>query len=324
MEKIPAHTFKGNTSKTLTLTRPTNSEAAQTQMQAAWAMGAEMIEALYPIYRLAFQAAIRAHDLQHEWYILWLARGSEPELFTETDLARLLPYNTPASRVERLAALQHKQFLAPVGAGFRLTPTGHQAIEHIRRMAQRELSKAELLSRPDSSDLANLLSKLTQAIPHAPQPLDKRAFLCSRWTDTGTAAPAITRIDHSLTELARFREDCHFAAWQNAPVGGLAWETFTTLWRHALGSADELVLKLRYRGGTKRDYAAALLALAELGWIDSAGAAPIFRLTPLGEQVRSAAEEQTDSLFFTPWRTLSPHDLDRLHELLHKLLLTLR
>lgn len=299
------------------------SQRTALKLESVWSVGSALIEALLPVYRLPFQAAIRAQELQQDWYVLWLARGLQPEHLTPHHLARLLPYTAPEACLARLASLEAKGLLEAgqtTAHTYRLTHAGHQATERIRRMAQRELGKAEMLSKAESRHLADLLHRITQAITQSPAPQDKLAFQCSRWTDLGVVAPPLTRIDHYLTELTRFREDCHFVAWQPYGVEGIAWETLTMLWRQPMCTPAKMAKKLSYRGYSSEAYHAALQTLVNLRWASDAGTKDSYRLTALGQQVRLDAEKMTDSLFFAPWSALPEGAVDDLETLFQKLL----
>ena len=69
------------------------------------------------------------------------------------------------------------------------------------------------------------------------------------------AAPA-TQIDQYLTDLLRFRDDAHLAAWVNLGVDGRTWDAFSAVWREDNISAASLAETLSNRNFTADDYAA--------------------------------------------------------------------
>ncbi len=292
---------------------------------AIWSMGADTIKALFPIYRLALQAVLRESGIEKEWIILFHARGSEPEPFSAARLLRLWPYTSEKTRTDSLQALLKKNYIALTGDDhYHLTAQGYRASDHIIRMVQRELGKSRLMNSADSKYLANLLWRLVQAVHHTHEPNDKRAFSCSRWTDLGVNAPPITRIDQYLTDLGRFRDDCHLSAWQQHHIEGYVWDALTCIWRGEAFTASALATTLAYRGISTETYATALNHLIEYGWVEADANPDLVRITHEGCIIRQQAEARTNTLFFTPWSALSNNEIADLNDLLTHLLATLK
>jgi hypothetical protein len=166
-------------------------------------------------------------------------------------------------------------------------------------------------------ELNRLLRRLVEATLEAPEPEEKWAIAYSRWTDPGEDAPASVLTDQYLTDLIRFRDDAHLAAWKPYAVSGHAWEALTFVWRGEAGTAEELVEKLPYRFRAVEDYREALHDLVARGWVvEESGT---YGLTEVGTQTREDAEEATNRLFFAPWACLDGSETARLRELLARM-----
>ncbi|MBC7872026.1 MAG: hypothetical protein H7Y09_14365 [Chitinophagaceae bacterium] len=290
-----------------------------------WSMGADTIKAFFPVYRLALQAVLRASGIEKEWIILFHVRGSEPEPFTSARLLRLWPYTSEQTRINSLQVLLNKDFITSTDDHYyRLTAQGYRASDHIIRMVQRELGKSRLMNSVDSKYLASLLWRLVQAVHHINEPSDKLAFRSNRWTDLGVNAPPITRIDQYLTDLGRFRDDCHFEAWQQHQIEGYIWDALTAVWRGEAFTASALATTLAYRGISTETYVTALDRLIELGWVENDGKPGLVRITHEGCIIRQQAESRTNTLFFAPWSVLSSAEITDMQDILTHLLTTLK
>jgi hypothetical protein len=125
----------------------------------------------------------------------------------------------------------------------------------------------------------------------------------------------LARIARMIEALANFRCDAHRAAWRALKAGGPAWETLTWLWQGTANSSLSLRAWAEQqpfpRGKTAGEYYACLAELGNRGWAEPAEG-DAWRLTPAGRATREAAEARTDELFFQPWDTLTPGELDEL------------
>ncbi|MDX1993742.1 MAG: hypothetical protein SF029_15240 [bacterium] len=291
---------------------------------AVWKMGAEAIQALYPIYRLGFQAMIRSYELEAEWIILFFARSTAPQPLTLPQLQRYLPYTAESRRTHGLNRLVTQGMMAETEDGaYHLTTQGSRAAERILRIAQRELGKAKVLPQADARRLADLLWPVVQAALQTPEPHDKRGLLAYRWMDNGPCAPPVTRIDQYLTDLNRFREDCHYAAWKQHHLPPYVWEALNTVWHGEASTAGELAKKLSFRGYTTEAYAGALELLRECGCLLETRRGT-FALTSHGEALCVETEARVEAMFFAPWSMLTSRAWDDVHDLLQRLLVAVR
>jgi predicted transcriptional regulator len=121
-------------------------------------------------------------------------------------------------------------------------------------------------------------------------------------------------MDQYITDLARFRDDAHLAAWKPYGTSGHVWEALTLIWREEANTAEALAERLSRRTYTAEDYGQALQDLAARGWVTEEKGA--YELTEEGRRVREEAEEATDRHFFVGWSALNEEELTQLEDLL--------
>ncbi|MCP4543543.1 MAG: hypothetical protein GY832_41045 [Chloroflexi bacterium] len=283
----------------------------------------DTMQAFSPFYQEAMGKAIQESDAPNSWFGLSLAHGSDPQPFTIERYQEMAPYASPGRFVEMLEELAQLELLERVGEeAYRLTDLGRGAVEHIFDAAHQGIGSIEPLPADEMDRLNSLLHRVVQATLDAPEPAEKWAMAYSRWTDPGEDAPGAAKTDQYLTDLLRYRDDAHIAAWKPYDVSGHAWEAFTFIWRDELGTADELVERLPFRAHPVEEYQKALQDLAGRGWlVEEAGA---YKLTDKGKQVREEAEEATDRHFFVGWSALSKEELTQLQDLLSRAKLSLQ
>jgi DNA-binding PadR family transcriptional regulator len=284
-----------------------------------WSLAEETMRAFGPFYRAAMQNAIQDSGATLDnWFGLSLARASDPAPFTVGRFHALFPYTAQERFAQTLDALAQLELLERVGEdAYRLTDLGRRAVEDVYEAAQQGLEAIEPLPADEMERLNGLLHRLVEATLDAPEPAEKGAIACSRWTDPGESASGSVLTDQYLTDLLRFRDDAHLAAWKPYDVSGHAWEALTFIWRGEAGTAEELAEKLPYRGHSAEAYAEALGDLVDRGWVEKA--ADGYRVTEKGDALRREAEDATDRYFFAPWACLDVNEKNQLHDLLTRL-----
>ncbi len=275
----------------------------------------DTMQAFSPFYREAMQKAIQDSGAPNSWFGLYMAQGSNPQPFTVQRFQEMAPYGVLDQFVQRLEELVQIELLERVGEGaYRLTDQGQAAVKNIFEAAHQSLGTVEPLPAGEMDQLNGLLYRVVQATLEAPEPAVKWAMKDSRGTDPGEDAPASAKTDQYLTDLLRYRDDAHIAAWKPYNVSGHAWEALTFVWRDEVSTAEELAERLSRRAHTVEDYAQALQDLTGRGWlVEEAGA---YKLTDKGRQVREEAEEATDRHYFVGWSALNKEELAQLEDLL--------
>ena len=284
-----------------------------------WSLAEETMRAFAPFYQDAMRNAIQDSGATRDnWFGLSLARGSDPAPFTVGRFHALFPYTAQEQFVGTLEALAQLELLERVGEDvYRLTDLGRRAVEEVYAAAHQGLETIEPLPADEMERLNDLLYRLVEATLGAPEPEEKWAMAYSRWTDPGEGASGSVLTDQYLTDLLRFRDDAHLAAWKPYDVSGPAWEALTFIWRGEASAAEELAEKLPYRGHAAEAYAEALGDLVDQGWVEKT--ADGYRVTEKGNVLRQEAEDATDRYFFAPWACLDVNEKHRLHDLLTQL-----
>ena len=291
-----------------------------------WQLGLETFGTFTPRYQMAMIAIIKATGVNNGWTTLSIARGCEPEPMTRKIFDHLYPYDSPTHKQEQLNNLIQKGFLEQIEPdAFVLTKDGRKAINRIYTIAHREIGKIQAGNFHDMKRCANLLEYVVAAALHTPEPINKCSLVLSRWTDIGGTGPSSTRIDLYITDLKRFRVDCHIASWKHYNIDGYVWEAFTSLWREDANTLDGIAKHLAGRGYTKENYACAMNELVRRGWVEAGSVLGSYQVSPKGMAVRGEAERITDQLFFAPWQAaLSPDELADLHNLFNQVLESMR
>ncbi len=253
-------------------------------------------------------------------YLLAVSLDFEPETTSVAKLAVRNPYVARHSLEAGLAKLAEQRLLEPAGADeYRITSAGHAAMRRSNEVFSL-LDALEPLPRADVERSASLLLRLVEACLAAPEPLEKPCIAYNRHSDPGAQAAPLFRILQYVSDLNAFRDDAHLSAWRSLGVSGPAWEAFTFLWHGEAHTADELAAKLPNRQHTSADYASALRALAQRGWIEpSAGAGGSFQLTGRGKALREKVEDATDRVYYAPWSCFNDAERDELGDLLVRL-----
>ncbi|MFN2187962.1 MAG: MarR family winged helix-turn-helix transcriptional regulator, partial [Candidatus Promineifilaceae bacterium] len=277
------------------------------------------IGAFAPFYQENIVRLNQKFDPPNGWFLLNWVRASEPQSFNLQEMTGVVgPYSAPEATLERFQGLVEHGFADKDEYGaLTLTDKGRAIIEGFFDGAHEALSEIEPLNKADMTDLANLLGRLLKAVAKGSEPASKPYLTNSRWTDPGKSAPPSVRIDQFATDLYRFRDDAHIAAWKSYGVSGQVWETLTYVWRDEANTAEELAERLSFRGYSTEDYEAALEKLIIKGWIESVDGK--YCVTPAGRRIREEAEEKTDALYFASWSKLSKSERRRLKKLITRL-----
>jgi DNA-binding MarR family transcriptional regulator len=285
----------------------------------AWSSASQIIPALVPFYREGTVRLAQESSAPNNWFRLNDIRSCEPRALTREDIGQRHPYGRLERQLELYDGLVEAGF-ARRSAGkrldgdhYRLTGRGRELIEGFFQIAQTGIARAEALPAGEMAQLSDLLGRLVQASLESPATASKSVLKSSRWTDPGPGAEAIVLLDQYTTDLQRYHEDAHIAAWRSYGVSGPEWEAFTLLRRDEAATPNEIHEQRPNRGYTEEDYAAALQALAGRGWlVQDEGR---YRVTAAGARIREEAESETERLFFESWSVLNEDELGRLGEL---------
>ncbi len=261
-------------------------------------------------------------------FTLRLAVSLAPEPVSTAIVGPHFPFASPevwTGRFDDLVALDY--LVRVVGGGYRLTPAGRGAHDHLTGALIQHLDHLTDTIRPalpaaDLERLAGLLQAAVTACLKQADSTDERAV--TPWTlqrshrlAPAADAPALARIDQAVDDLSAFRNDAHRAAFAALAVAGPAWEFFTFLWRGDVADAAEMAGRAAHRGYGEVEYAAALVDLVRRDWVEAGHTG--YQLTETGRRVREEAEERTDHHFYASWSELPAVDIPALAGLLRRL-----
>lgn len=289
-----------------------------TDRRELWTLMGEAMGAFTPFYQAAMREAIQETGVPDSWGGLYLARGSDPKPFSVEHFLAVAPYSAQERLVETLETLAQADLMERMGENaYRLTDQGREAVNGIIKAAHERLATVAPLHLYEMEQLNELLYRIVAATLAAPEPEEKRMLVYSRGTDPGDGAPGSVQVDQYLTDLTRYRDDAHIAAWQPVGVSGSVWEALTYVWRGDARTAEELTEKLPFRGHSAEIYAEALAELVGRGWVEVT--AEGYQITEKGGTLRQKAEEETDRIFYAPWACLNETENAQLHRLLIQL-----
>lgn len=291
------------------------------EIKEMWPLALQALQALASHYRLPMEQMIAKLGLP-EWCtgILFPALSFDPATVTAAKLHIRGAYTAEAlfaHRLQQAAQLGLVQEAEDQAGAYRLTSHGREAADMIIQAAYDCMRQLQPLPDEELEQLAGLLYRLVDACLKAPSPPGKWCIQLSQRLDSGENAHVVIRIDQYLSNLSAYRDDAHLAAWQPHACSGQAWEALTLLWRGEAATLDEVFGKLERRGFSREEYRQALDDLVGRGWLEAENER--YSLTPLGGQIRQAAEALTDEYFYAPWRQLSEADLQALRSLLIRL-----
>jgi DNA-binding MarR family transcriptional regulator len=280
------------------------------QKEELWPLAWEALQALRAHYGPAIDHAAESLGIPYgEWYG-WLMAAFifEPEPISAQRLATRSAYTAPARLEAYLQTGVRLGLLEPMnGNGYRLTAAGRRGVQQLIDTAYAAMAPLRPVPEEQVVRLLALLYRLVQASLDSPQPPGSNCLRIARHYDPGTSVPAMVRLDQYLSDLDAFRDDARLAAWRPLGVTGVAWDAFTSLWRHGAATVDELHARLARRGYSREAYLAALEELIAHGWVEREEDA--FRLTDAGAAMRREAETLTDRYFYAPWECLNSGEI---------------
>ena len=271
-----------------------------------------------PHYQDAMQGLMQEAGYERgDWFVSFLAFGLDPAPLTAVFFNSLYPYGNIANHEATLAGAAERNYLVQNGDGYRLTDNGRLYIEQFYEVTGAALTAVSIPTPKQTDQIAALLSRIVAATTVAAEPVEKPQFLLSRRSDPGVDSPALLRVDQYLTDLIRFRDDAHIAAWEKEGVDGKTWEAFTTIWRGQAKTAVSLAERFAGRGHDEAAYTAALEHLTALGWI--AEGEEGYTVTPVGDALRQKVETLTNQYYFVGWSALNDEEIVELDGLLAEL-----
>ena len=287
--------------------------------QDLWPLLQTTMQAFTPHYREAMQTVLTETGIRgQDWFRTFLAYGLDPEPLTAVQFHTIFPYTNANFQKQSLAETAEHGFLQEIAPGsYRLTDNGRTAMKRFYNETSAAIAVLEPLPAAKMELLADLFGRIIAATEAAAEPAEKPLFLMSRRSDPGSDASPSIRIDQYATDMLRFRDDAHNAAWADLGVNGPTWETLTILWRNESLTAADLAEQLQNRHHDEAVYTAALQKLVDFGWAIALNGA--YHITDAGKKVREEAETRTDHTFFVGWSALTDDEQAKFAKLLRHL-----
>lgn len=257
------------------------------------------------------------------WVVVFPTFILEPAPSSLAWMMKRIPYSTADAGRDRLASAAEQGLITINGEDtYHLTPKALGIERRLTAAYYAALGQAEPLPAADLARLIRLLNRVSDVCLAAPEPTDKSCLLHERSLAPDLDAPLMAHLDQALSELGAFRDDCHPATWQPLGVTGPAWEAFTLIWRDQATTLDTIYQRVQGRRNPRDAYVLGLIDLAQRGWIETDGDG--YRTTEAGREVRQTAEDETNRLFYTPWKSLPTPHIDEIRSYLIALRETLK
>ncbi|MCP4362407.1 MAG: hypothetical protein GY796_30750 [Chloroflexi bacterium] len=287
--------------------------------ESLWPTMQEAFQAIGPHYQEVSQATVQNAGFERgDWFACYLAFGLEPEPLTAVTFHQIAPYGNVERLQTFLIGATERGFLEAVDDyEYALTEKGRSATQQFFDEVWSILAQVTPLSEARMTQLAELLHRIVLATMATAEPAAKPQLAVSRGTDPGLDVPSIVRIDQYLTDLTRFRDDAHVAAWSQYDMNGQTWETFSLIWRGEVNTLAELTERLQNREFDTAVYADALNNLLQKGWISEDEG--IYQVTAVGKELRENAEAQTETYFHVGLSNLTENEIATLKSLLVQL-----
>jgi hypothetical protein len=182
------------------------------------------------------------------------------------------------------------------GGRWLLTEKGRGLAQAMHEAARAHYATLAVLPKEELSELAQLLDRAFLAAAKSPQPRErKHTPFAFGYRGDEPPEGSFAQLDAAVYGLWQVRDDCHFAAWRAAGLGGPEVEVLTRIWRQE--AADETALVELLPHQRPADVGATVARLRKELLVQ----ADTLRTTARGGQVRQRIEDETDRLFFEPW-----------------------
>lgn len=285
------------------------------------ALSGEVVDAINTQYTPRLEKWIREDEIQgRTMFLAQTAVSFAPNPITVPDLLARTPYMSAAQAESNLALGVEDGILTKVDEqSYRLTDYGCVIAVAVPKLARELAADLDEMLPADSDQLAALLCGVVETAV-ASDLADKTAILTSRKFDPGANAPVLERIRRYINDLTAYRDDAHVTAWRAYGLDGHEWEAFSHVhgefvYGEPVATGGELAEKMGgFRGYDAAAYDAALQKVAEMGWLINENGR--YTATEKGNEIRTAVEAETDSLFYTPWVNLSATDAEQMQALM--------
>jgi|GEM_PF-633883 len=239
------------------------------------------------------------------------------EYFSIEDFQQRDPFTNPEQFERLFPRLQIKGWIIPAreDGRFEVTEGARESVRQIVQAGDARLTEFESESKINLERLLQLLKQIIIANYNAQEPPRKWA-VTKRFHVADRESPVMVQIRECLMDIFAYRDDAHISAARPAfNRAGIVWLALGSVWSGEAVTAEQMAEKMAFRGYEIRDYAAALQAGVEVGWLEAADA-DTYRVTAKGKELREQVEKLTDEYFYQTWAIFSRGDLKELFTLL--------
>jgi len=243
------------------------------------------------------------------------------DTFSIEDFQQRDPFSNPEQFERLFPRLHMKGWIIPTrnDGQYEAAERAREGVRQIVRAGDEQLAKFESVSDLDLHRLLQFLRLIILANNAAPEPPQKWSVI-KRFRVGNKNSPVIVQVRESLMDVFAYRDDAHLsAARPHFNRAGIVWNASSLVWSGEAVTVDKITEMLSFRGYERKDYAAALQAAVEVGWLEETDSVGTYRATPKGSALREQVEKLTDEYFYCPWVMFSQGDLDEFYGMLVKL-----
>lgn len=242
------------------------------------------------------------------------------EYFSLEEFQKRDPFTNPEQFEKAFARFDVKGWIIPLpDERYQVSRKAREGVRRIVRAGDDQLTGFDLLADSELKQLEYFLQQIVVACIEAPEPPQKWAVL-TRFRVAEDDSPPIVQIREFLLDLFAYRDDSHLsAARPHFGRAGIVWDVLGAIWNGSAVNAGQMAERMSIRGYEESEYAVAIQAAVEIGWVEAADLPDTFRPTTIGREVREGAERLTDEFFYRPWSVLTDAQLEELYALLAKL-----
>jgi len=243
------------------------------------------------------------------------------DYFSVAEFQRRDPFSNPEQFEKLFARLDVKGVIVPTRdeGRYQVSEGARNAVRRIVQAGDDQLLKFESVCDLDLDRLLSFLKQIVLANNAASEPPEKWA-VATRFHTATRHSPHVIQIRECLMDLYAYRDDSHLAAARPYfNEAGIVWSAFICVCNGQGMTAEKIAETQSFRGYEAEDYAPALEAAVDAGWIEATQTRGEYRPTDKGKEMREQVEKLTDEYFYRPWAMLSTSALDEFHDLLLKL-----
>ena len=231
------------------------------------------------------------------------------------------PYTTQDIHLPWLAEAQVAGYVTQDSGTYALTARGLDVVTRLEMAAADYLATLTPLPAEELAELADTLRGIAAGLDR--QTLDTGAHLCraDRLAALAGAGDApLVAIERAIYALWMARDDAHIDAWNSARFPPQPLAILTTLWHGEIDRLDGLSTALA-PGLSVEEVAAFVEELLEQGYVE--WRLGVLQPTRAGYNVREQIEGDTDDLYYRQWPDLDSAAVNRLYDLLIRLIASL-